>query len=671
MRLWLPLLLLCASVSFAQYPLGPFSRLAKYPEGHVWNGFFGVQVERGFKLFALTPEPQANGTFGKTEYAGFISLEAEGQPLFQRLVQPGDGTRVAVCDATRLVVAKEAGGYRQSLELARGYPVGWLRAETPAADAGPTKWLLLGWDWAQKQPPDSCRLRLTGDAQPRTVALKSATEAVPAGQRLGHPLVLLHDAAGKFELALYLPYPEAQLTAQGDTLAVELPRHDGAPVPLAFALLPAGVDWQTAADLAPHAFTRPVAQDLRFATEDGKPSVTFTSQSEAVPNGWGLAARPTVALPPSLADRAPAGALKLPTLYGDVTLCPGTSQKIALPAVGRLEEIGPPATPLAPKWRARLAQLTAAQLGQLRPAGGFRSSEGRTFYDGLTCSGLMGAYPCLEPEQQQRVAEAVRRTLDLWWKGLRQDGETGIWYFPEPVPAVPVVDYPEITATILWPTVQYAALVDKEYARALAPKLAKLGPALAKAYDWNGAAYAYAGPEFLHLITESFIGGLVAWCAMNRLAEMNGDEAAAGEYAARAALAQESMKLLRWQDRYGTEGVVSEMRPDSLKTGVTNAWDYTMYTWFSYVPAFELPREDVYRVWTTLERTEWWQYSEKSKQRCYDYAHAMALARTFGPQAVAEKLPQFDDRPFGYDYFDATPSYLLMAYPWLAALGVK
>jgi len=57
MRMLLGMILVVATVTAAAaeypYPLGPCSRLAKYPEGALWNGFCGVQVERGFKLQAL------------------------------------------------------------------------------------------------------------------------------------------------------------------------------------------------------------------------------------------------------------------------------------------------------------------------------------------------------------------------------------------------------------------------------------------------------------------------------------------------------------------------------------------------------------------------------------------------------------------------------------------
>lgn len=667
MRRFLPVIcvLLVASLAHAQYTLGPFSRLSKYGEGYLWNGFFGVQVERGFKLHALVPEPTADGLFGRPEFAGFLTLEVKGQPLFQRFTQPDEGTQTTEHEAAYVITSKHSGRYQQIIEMACGHPFAWVSALVPPEDRAETNCLLTGYEWAQKKPPDSLQFVPPGETQPRTAPLMAGAEPLPA--RLGQPLVLIHDASGKFQLALVFPSASPRLTARADGLAIHTSLQPSGML-FAIGILPADMTWQAASALVPLAFSMPEARKTSYALADGKPSLRLDTEVAPMGNEWSISAIPTVALPPTLADRAPAGAIRLPTLWGEVALCPGASVKLALSPVPRLDEIAPPVKSLRPEWQANMKSDVEGVLGQLRPEGGFTSSRGRTFYDGLTCSGLMLAYPHLQPEQQKQVATAVKRTLDLWWNGLRQDGETGIWYFPEPVPAVPVVDYPEITATILWPTVQYAAAVDPAYAKALAPKLAKLGPSLSRAYDWTGAAYAYPGPEFLHVITESVIGGFVAWCAMNRLAVMNGETALADEYAARAAFAAESMKLLRWQDRYGPSGVVSELRPDSLKVKPTIAWDYTMYTWFSYVPAFELPREDLYKVWENLEKAQWWNYSVESKQRCYDYAHVMALARTFGPQAVADKLPLFDGRPFSYDSFDSTPAYRLMAYPWLAAM---
>jgi len=259
----------------------------------------------------------------------------------------------------------------------------------------------------------------------------------------------------------------------------------------------------------------------------------------------------------------------------------------------------------------------------------------------------------------------VRKTLDLWWEHLFLDGETGLWYFPEPVPCYPVIDFPEISGTVLWPTVQYAALVDAEYPRQIARQIRNIARTLPMAFDWTGAAYAYPGPEYTHIITESVMGGFVACCALNRLATMIGDTDLADEYAARAAFAREARDLLRWPDAYGETGIVSELRPGEIRTGIEAAWDYTMYTWFSYVPAFSLLEDDVYGVWRNLQAAEWWTYSERRQQRCYDFAHLMAVARYQSREEALEKLKALEDKPFSYEHFDGTPVYALMAYPWL------
>lgn len=662
------LLLVVAVAAQPLYPLGPFSRLAKYPEGMAWNGFFGTHVERGFKLFALVPQLRADGQFGRREYAGFLTLEVDGEALYPRFAQPGDGTRVIACDAQHLVVAKDWGGWSQVVDLRVGYPFAWLQVSVPDPSVRSVTWLLTGYGWADKRGPDVCQWLSPGETAPTTRRIAPGSpDALGIGEQTGGPLVVFKATGEPFQLALVFSRGPERIAPRDDGLALQVPLADGGGS-FALAVLPAELGWDEISRLVPVAFARPTDLRSSFGIANGRPWVRLSCAVEAASNAWDIPARPVTPLPPTLADRAPDDALRIPTLFGDVALCPGREVTVSLEPVSRLGEVGPPAGLMPRAWREKLNRYAGDVLAHLRSQGGFTSSRGRPFYDGLTCSGLMLAHPYVDPPVRARAEEAVKRTLDLWWSNLRLDGEVGIWYFPEPAPFLPQVDYPEISGTLLWPTVQYAAQVDGAYPASIAGQIRKLGSTLGLAYDWTGAAYAHPGPEYTHIITESVTGGLVAWCALSRLMDILGQAQLADEYAARAALAHESMKLLRWQPQYPQGGVVNELFPDSIKTHLTDAWCYTMYTWFSYIPAFELPPDETYRLWSTLEREQWWLYSEQSKQRCYDFAHLMAIARFRGLAEALEKLPLFEDRPFGFDYFDSTPVYALMAYPWLAGL---
>ncbi len=667
---YLLLLTLAAMPALAEYPLGPFSHLAKYHEGQVSNGFFSVTVERGFKLHAILPGAGDPGMFGRQEYAGFLTLLAGKEPLYLRFKEPAEGTMVERGDAWHICVGKADRSGMQSLDLNVGSPFVTIFGGPADAQAGSTV-LLTGFGWANKPSPRECELKAVGDAAPRKVTLDPGVSALPEGAKLASPLVLIRNPKERFQLAFVFTQSPLPIFGEQDGLSLRTPRSLQDRDMTAFfavGILPGEMTWQQAEALVPFALTMPADQEETFAMVDGRAQVRIAiGDSELLKNDWAIPKRPATPLPPTLSEFAPPDAVHLPTLFGDACLCPGKEVTVSLPPVEHMDQVAPPKVDMPAEWRRKLNAYADSVVSTLRPEGGFRPSQGRVFYDGLTLSGLLLALPYLDEPLAGRVKAACRRTLDLWWNGLRQDGETGIWYFPEPVPALPVVDYPEISGTMLWPTVQYAATVDPKYPAALAGKIAKLADSLPKAYHWSGAAYAYPGPEINHIITESIIGGFVAWVALRDLAKMTGQDALSDQCAARAAFARQSMKLLRWRDAYGKTGIVSEMHPDNIKVGIAVAWDYTMYTWFSYVPAFELPRDDPYRIWATLEAEKWWDYSIKSRQRCYDFSHLMALARFQGKAEALKHLPEVADRPFEHDSFDPTEVYALMAYPWLAA----
>jgi hypothetical protein len=263
------------------------------------------------------------------------------------------------------------------------------------------------------------------------------------------------------------------------------------------------------------------------------------------------------------------------------------------------------------------------------------------------------------------VAGAVRRCLEYWWGRLERDDKSGIYWFPEPPPSIPQVDYPEITSTLLYPTAAYIQLVDNKYLSQIIDKAIQLRKTLPSAYDWTGSAYAFPGPDYLHIIVESTVGGYLAYASLYHIFNMAGRKDLADELFARASFAFRAMELYRHRNEYGEDEIVSEIKWESFKIKIEIPWDYTMYTWFSFIPLWWLPKEDIYNLWNTLEREKWWRYYEKSLQRAYDYADLIAIHR-FKKKDWRKYFAEFKDKPFSYDYFDSTPVFAVIAYPWLA-----
>ena len=178
----------------------------------------------------------------------------------------------------------------------------------------------------------------------------------------------------------------------------------------------------------------------------------------------------------------------------------------------------------------------------------------------------------------------------------------------------------------------------------------------------------------MHLIAESAVGGYLAWASLHHLGKLIKRPWAA-ECRSRAALAWAAYReLFRWREEFGETGVVNGWSNWVAETKRPEPWAYVQTTWFSFVPMVPVEREDRYNLWRSLREQPWWDYTRteaSSRQRCYDYVNALALARAGYADEVREHWADVAPRPFWWDYFDATPALAIAALPQLAALGVQ
>jgi hypothetical protein len=159
---------------------------------------------------------------------------------------------------------------------------------------------------------------------------------------------------------------------------------------------------------------------------------------------------------------------------------------------------------------------------------------------------------------------------------------------------------------------------------------------------------------------------------MYHLEKLLGDADLAARSRARAALAWAGYReLFRWRPEFGESGVVNGWADWRAQIRVPEPWAYVQTTWFSFIPLIPCEREDRYGLWRALREQPWWTWTAgpPPKQRAYDYANALALARAGYPEEVRTHWAEVADRPFSWETFDYTPVLALAALPQLAALG--
>jgi len=525
-------------------------------------------------------------------------------------------------------------------------------------------YVVTGYGWVKAKAPDSLAFREAGG--------KVHLERLEAGRRYafdsasGRALVLLDSKRG-LAFAFGAGGPGVTLEYTAGDLVLHTPLHDAELTPVAWVTLcnPWNPYRQDVTDLAALVSAAehlglggrpPVEYKWRFGGAE-QPEVTY---SLTPPVG---AIEPALAVPVPACGLAGKPDFKLANPAGGtaVWFCKHKRFRLNLPE--EFYATAPEFTPLPPKQAAWLEEACRAILVHQQTDGRFTFSRGRPFYDGITATALGEIVPLLPEALRRQVEQAVRRTLNYWWGKFRHEDHWGLWYFPEPGDFKPLVDYPEITSTLLQATLVYCVNADPGYCKGLLDKLELLEGSLAKAFDPCGSAYAYGGPEYTHLIVEGTIGGYLALQALWHLERLAGKKS--DELRAQAALARAALALYRLPA--GVPGLASEVfQARRVRVKEPEAWAYTMYTWFSYVAAFKLPADDRYRVWRTLEEVRWWQYGAKSGQRAYDFADYCALVRS----GHLEEAKAHFNEVFGahtnwhWEYFDGTPVLALPALGW-------
>ena len=692
--------------------VGRFAQPTLTGVGTLCNFNHNIVVERGFKLLYLAPQRKGE-RWGAPVFAGFVSLLVNGKTQAHTLISTramGQGTRTLLAAPTLGRYAKEyAGNFgraRVICEDAIGNPVVRFSAEVAAKDRPATaEWLITGWEWDKQPVPthwewwgrggrsvirphadvgaasrgDSLRLQLPpgdgfllawNDGQPYTLALLPA--ARPQEVRVSPTGVTLRFAASAIARGKKGALPDLYLACL-----------DAHPADSLLRILPALAqpNEELVAEFgASGGESRKLSRNGEGTGRDGTRPLRSTLAAVGVglladPLSAAVAPRPWISYgrsgrgrqqfipaPPPFGARVKASAVQ-DTPLGRVAFVAGRAVKVGLAIPPNLEHLVADFPPLPPDEKAAVEADVKAILDHQSPDGTFTFSLGRPFYDGQTAGVLVQLAPLLDEPLRGRTIAAVRKTLDYWWGRLMTDSRTGVVVFPEPVMPSAVVDYPEIAAAILYPTAAYAQLVDRDYARQIWPKAAALAATLPRAYDITGSAWAHAGPEYVHILTESTVGGYLAYASLYHLARLAGQNAA-GQFRERACWAFAAMDLYHWREEYGRGGILSQIFGDGLFVEPALAWDYTMFTWFSWCPLWSLPRDDRYHVWEVLRQQRWWLYFRDSHQLAYDFSHFMALVRFGDP---AEGLAHWDEilaHEATFDNFDTVALYRPLARVW-------
>jgi hypothetical protein len=662
------LLSLFSSLSLPEPKLGRFSQVISQREGYIWNIHYAVYVERGFKVFAILPH-RADDAFGKSIYAGFLTLLIDDQYLYPLFPDPKDGTEIIEADENHIIVAKSAStpdlDARTFCEIWLGYPYLRFWAEIEPKRNLHIQYVLTGYPWANMTAPSNWILP---DGEFKEI--KEGYILAP-GSKLEKGYVAFHSSEPATYL-LFFTHPPLSIFKNEQEIRISFtnslqPGRKYQLPPIYYAILPSdykAIKSEVIESLWRSCFSPPEKIETKFGRDSKGAFVQYQAVFKKEKGEFPINPFKFLPIPPTISEIAKPS-FTIPSLLGDVGYIEGESARVYLPIPENINSL----TVKFPSLQREKQEIVENHLREIlrhqNPDGTFSFSRGRPFYDGLTASALVQLYPILPSPLKENVAEAVKKCLDYWWGRLERDEKSGIYWFPEPPPSIPQVDYPEITSTLLYPTAAYAQLVDRKYISQILDKAIQLTKTLPPAYDWTGSAYASPGPNYLHIIVESTVGGYLAYASLYHIFNMVGRKDLADELFARASYAFRAMELYKHRREYREDEIVSEIRWDSFKIKIEIPWDYTMFTWFSFIPLWWLPKEDVYNLWNILERERWWRYYEKSAQRAYDYAHLIAIHR-FKKEDWRKYLAEFEDKPFAYDYFDSTPVLAVIAYPWLA-----
>lgn len=644
----------------APVPLGRFAQPSLTGAGTLFNLNHNTIVERGFKLLYLAPQ-RCGERWGAPTFAGFFTVLLNGETAAYTLLDTAEkGSKTLLAAATLGRYAKDFAGdfgrVRLVCEEALGRPLVRLSAEMEAkGNPLRVEWLLTGYEWAGQTTPTHWEWWLNGDLS----VLRPDGEgrlALPPGEGF----LLAWNEGQPYTLALLPTTRPEQVVVEPSGVRFRFASSDVAPN--SRGALP---DFYAAAlEAHPADSLLALLPALARAAQELDKELGWMRQEPFVRFRWrGNEPQAFLPIPPPFATRVKSAATQ-ETPLGPVGFVPGNEVTIPLSIPPNLERLTETFTALPAEERTPVEADVKALLSHQKEDGQFTFSLGRPFYDGETVGVLIQLAPLLEEPLRGQVVGAVRKTLDFWWGRLRTDARTGVVHFPEPQMSSAVVDYPEISSTVLYPTAAFAQLVDRDYARQVWPKAAALAATMGRAYDVTGSAFAHAGPEYIHVLTESTVGGYLAYASLYHLAKLAGEAEAAADFRARACWAFAAMDLYRWREEYGRGGILAQIYGDGLVVEPSIAWDYTMFTWFSWCPLWSLPAGDPYHVFDVLKQQRWWLYFRDSRQLCYDFSHFLALIR-FGDEA--EGLAHWDEilrHEPAYENYDMTPLYRPLARAW-------
>jgi len=624
-----------------------------------------LDMERGFKFHCLVPA-HGEGVYGRHEYAGFFTVRVGEEPwVFVGDTPPvHDRTpeRLADLNRAQFSLRRLTPAWRidQFVDWNALGPATWLSARVEAQAAAPIIGALMGWGWAERRTGD----RWFADAEPLARAPGRVLELPPGCLWAGY-----HDVTEAFSGVLAFSAPPAEAWVDDDGVY-----WDWGPAPAgratyapaaAYILAPGLLSPDKMARLAELLATPPTEFVAGVRTPETSAWTAVAEEAQAAP------------LPPSLRRLSPytEGVLPLATAAGEMLIIPRPRLSVDLPAAPEIEAplpklAGPEAVV------AELSRHVAGLLEHRETDGRFTFSQGRTFYDGITCGVLGQTLPVLPDEARRATGEAVRACLDALCDQHVRSPAYNLLVPPEMPSFIETgIDYPEITATLLHAVLAYTLNADPAYAARRVDLIETHLDQIREMTTPEGLAWARADTQHMHLIAESAIGGYVAWGALYHLGKLLG-KPWASECRSRAALNWAAYRgLFAWRsDDFGDIGVVNGWSNWCAELGRPEPWAYVQSTWFSYVPWMTYGARDEFHLWKNLREQPWWGYTrteESSRQRCYDYANMLALAKAgLWEREVAPHFEAVAGRPFWFDYFDATPVMAVGALPQLAAMGL-
>jgi len=661
-----PAIALCVTSAFGvagaqeSVPLGRFAQPYLTGVGTLCNLDHNIVVERAFALNYLAKQRRGE-RWGAPTFAGFFTVLINGKtPAYTLLNEPQDNTQPLLAAPTLGKYAKHYSGdfgrVILTCEEAIGSPLARFTARFEArAEPLKLEWLITGYHWMGQTTPAHWEWWSPAGRKVLRVA-KDGSVPIPRGKGF----LLAWSEGRPYTLAL-LPAARPQqvkVAREGVTLTFAsgkaAPGKKGRLPDLYAAALDAHPSDALLAILPELAhLADPLLADVGW--QAGKPFVRFGREPASPAT--------IIPVPPPFSAHVRSVAQQ-DTPLGQVAFAQAREVEVPLSLPPNLELLTADFPTLPPDEKAAVESDVTSLLAHQEDDGQFTFSLGRPFYDGQTAGVLIQLAPLVDEPLRTHIITAVRKTLDYWWARLQSDARTGTVHLPEPSGAPAVVDYPEISSTVLYPTAAYAHLYNREYAKQIWPKVASLAATVGKAYDITGSAWAHAGPEYVHVLTESTVGGYLAYACLYHLAKLAGEENAAQDFRARACWAFAAMDLYRWREEYGRGGILSQYFGDGLFVEPALAWDYTMFTWFSWCPLWSLPPGDPYHVFEVLQQQRWWLYWRDSRQLAYDFSHFMAFIRFGDP---AKGLAHWDEilthQPT-FDNFDTIALYRPLARAW-------